>query len=88
MVEWLIADRSYDADWCREAMRDKGIHRCIPGRTSRCKAVPYDKPRYKRRNRIDMMFGRLKDWRRAVTRYDRCPKVIQSTIALDDTVIF
>lgn len=28
----------------------------------------------KRRNRIEIMFGRLKDWRRAATRYDRCPK--------------
>jgi IS5 family transposase len=24
-AEWLIADRGYDADWFREALRDKGI---------------------------------------------------------------
>ena len=30
----------------------------IPGRTSRKKTVKYDK----RRNRIERMFGRLKDW--------------------------
>ncbi|MFT9375979.1 MAG: IS5/IS1182 family transposase, partial [Komagataeibacter saccharivorans] len=29
-----------------------------------------------RRNRIEIMFGRLKDWRRVATRYDRCPTVI------------
>ena len=34
-----------------------------------CRAV--DKRRYKRRNRIETMFGRLKDWRRVATRYDR-----------------
>ena len=28
------------------------------------------------------MFGRLKDWRRVATRYDRCPKVFLSAIAL------
>jgi transposase len=60
-VDWLIADRGYDADWFREALRDKGIRPCIPGRTSRGKAVRYDKRRYKRRNRIEIMFGRLKD---------------------------
>ena len=40
-----------------------GITPCIPGRKSREKPVKYDKRRYKRRNRIEIMFGRLKDWR-------------------------
>ncbi len=59
-----------------------------PGRTSRDKAILYDKRRYKRRNRIQIMFGRLKDWRRIATRYDRCPKVFLSAIALAAPVIF
>ncbi|WP_273502559.1 transposase, partial [Paracoccus sphaerophysae] len=50
--------------------------------------VKYDKRRYKRRNRIEIMFGRLKDWRRVATRYDRCPKVFLSAIALAATVMF
>ncbi len=24
-VDWLIADRGYDADWFRDALQDKGI---------------------------------------------------------------
>ena len=32
--------------------------------------------------------GRLKDWRRIATRYDRCPKVFLSAIALAATVMF
>ncbi len=50
--------------------------------------VKYDKRRYKRRNRIEIMFGRLKDWRRVATRYDRRPKVFLSAIALAATVMF
>lgn len=57
---WLLADRGYDTDWFREALKDKGIKVCIPGRKSRKKAVKYDKRRYKMRNRIEIMFGRLK----------------------------
>ena len=34
------------------------------------------------------MFGRLKDWRRIATRYDRCPKVFLSAVALASTVLF
>lgn len=87
-AEWLLADRGYDADWFRETLVDKGTKPGIPGRSSRKKTVKYDKRRYKRRNRIERMFGRLKDWRRVSTRYDRCPKVFLSAIALAATVIF
>ena len=48
-ADWLLADRGYDADWFREALKDKGIKPCIPGRKSRSKPVKYDKRRYKRR---------------------------------------
>ena len=87
-VDWLLGDRGYDADWFREALKDKGIRACIPGRKQRKKTVKYDKRRYKRRNRIEIMFGRLKDWRRVATRYDRCPKVFLSAIALAALVIY
>jgi transposase InsO family protein len=87
-VKWLLGDRCYDADWFREALQDKGIRACIPGRKKRKTPVKYDKRRYKRRNRIEIMFGRLKDWRRVATRYDRCPKVFFSAIALAALVIY
>ena len=34
-VDWLLGDRGYDADWFREALKDKGIRACIPGRKQR-----------------------------------------------------
>ena len=87
-ANWLLGDRGYDADWFREALVDKGKPPCILGRKSRDKPVKYDKRRYIRRNRIEVMFGRLKDWRRIATRYDLCPKVFLSAIALAATILF
>ena len=87
-VKRLLGDRGYDADWFRETLQDKGIRACIPGRKNRKTPVKYDKRRYKRRNRIEIMFGRLKDWRRVATRYDRCPKVFLAAIALAALVIY
>jgi transposase len=87
-ADWLLADRGYDADWLRERLKDKGIKACIPGRKSRKTMVKYDKRRYKRRNRIENMFGRLRDWRRVATRCDRCPETYLSAIALAATVLF
>ena len=60
----------------------------LADRKSRGKPIKHDKRRYKRRNRIEIMFGRLKDWRRVATRYDRCPKVFLSAVALAATVMF
>ena len=34
------------------------------------------------------MFGRLEDWRRIHTRYDRCAHAFMSAIALTAVVIF
>ncbi|PZX16494.1 transposase [Palleronia aestuarii] len=83
-AEWLLGDRGYDADWFREDLAGKGMTPCIPRRKSRDMPVRYDK----RRSRIEIMFGRLQNWRRAATRYDRCPKVSLSAIALAGSVPF
>ena len=87
-ADWLLADRGYDADWFRDGLIDKGTRSCILGRKSRKTTIKYDKRRYKRRNRIERMFGRIKDWRRVATRYDRSPTVFLSAIMLAATVIF
>lgn len=87
-VEWLLGDRGYYADWIREALKGKVIHACLPSRKQRKTAIRYDKRRYKRRNRIELMFGILKDWHRVAMRYDRSPKVFLSATALATTVIY
>ena len=87
-VDWLLADPGYDADWFTDALKDRGIRPCIPDWKSRGKPIKHDKCRYKRRNRIEIMFGRLKDWRNVAIRYDRCPKVFLSAVALAATVMF
>jgi len=44
-VKWLLEDRGYDADWFREALKNKGIRVCIPGRKQRKTPVKHDKRR-------------------------------------------
>ena len=39
-------------------------------------------------HKIENMSGKLKDWRRIATRYDRCPELFLSAIALAATVLF
>ena len=84
----LLADKGYDADWFREALEQRGIEPCIPPKANRKVLIPYDKVLYKCRNKIENMFGKLKDWRRIHTRYDRCAHTFFSAIAIAATVIF
>jgi len=78
----LLADRGYNADWFRDALKDMGISACIPPRKKRKKPAEYDDILYKQRYRIENMFGRIKDWRRIATQYDRCDHTFMSAITI------
>ena len=87
-AQYMLGDRGYDADWFRQALRDKNIEPCIPPKKNRKSPEPYDKTLYKQRHKIEIMFGRLKDWRRISMRYDRCAHTFFSAICIAATVIF
>ncbi len=84
----LIADRGYDSNPFRAALAERGIAACIPPKRNRKAAIPYDKGLYRQRHRIEIAFGRLKDWRRIATRYDRCPTIFFGAVTLAAIVIF
>jgi transposase len=58
-----------------------------PG-SGRSTPVRHGKQLYQQRHKIEIMFGRLKDWRRVATRYDRCAHTFMSAITLAATVLF
>ena len=84
----LLGDRGYDSNWFRAALTQKGIAPCIPSSKSRKIAIPHDKTLYRKRHKIENMFGRLKDWRRIATRYDRCAQAFFSAICIAAAVAF
>jgi transposase len=84
----LIADKGYDSDEFRDALQAKGIEACIPPKINRRKAIMFDKVLYKQRHKIENMFGKLKDWRRVSTRYDRCAHTFFSAICIAAAFIF
>ena len=83
----LIADKAYDADKLRAWLKARRIKPVIPSTASRNKPYPLDKAAYRRRNAIERMFGRLKNWRRIATRYDRLAQNYLAAIALVSIVI-
>jgi len=84
----LIGDKGYDGDWFRAALAARGTAACIPSKRNRKVVIPHDPVLYRQRHKIEIMFGRLKDWRRVHTRYDRCAHAFFSAICIAATVIF
>jgi transposase len=74
----LLADRGYDPDWFRNALAERGIAACIPSKTNRKEPIPHDAVLYRQLHKVENMFGKLKDWRRIHTRYDRCAHTFMS----------
>lgn len=70
-ARYLLADKAYDADHWRGWLVGRRIQPVIPNRSNRKAPHAFDAMRYKNRNVIERMFGRLKDFRRIATRYDK-----------------
>nr|KMW28712.1 transposase [Sphingobium yanoikuyae] len=84
----LLGDRGYDADWFRKALAERNITACIPSNKNRKVPIPHYAALYRQRHKIENMFGKLKDWRRIHTRYDRCAHTFMSAICIAAAVIF
>jgi len=78
----LIADKAYDVDSLREWLKARRIRAVIPSTAARTVPYPLDRAAYRRRNLIERLFGRLKNWRRIATRYDRLARNYLAALAL------
>jgi transposase len=81
-VKHLLGDKGYDSDALRDDLRSQGVAPVIPGRSNRKKPIPLDKERYRERHLIENAIGRLKDFRRVATRYDKLAANFLSAVAL------
>lgn len=78
----LFADKGYDGCRFRESLLIHGILPVIPPRSNRKAPDHPDYQRYKDRNRIEHMFGKLKQQRHIATRYDKSVLPFESLLNL------
>ena len=84
----LIADKGYDSAALREWLMDRGTQPVIPPRKNRKIQYEYDKTLYKQRNIIERTFGRIKDFRRIATRFDRNVKNFMAACCIAASIIW
>jgi putative transposase len=86
-LDCAFADTAYDSNGLRQFLSERGTQPVIPNNPTRKRFHPFDADIYKRRNLIERMFCRLKDWRRIATRYDKLAANFAAAVAIATIVL-
>jgi transposase len=81
-LDFAVADRGYDSDAIREALIDREIAPVIPSTASRVEPIEYDRRLYRERNRVERLVGKLKQFRRVATRYEKLGETFMALVHL------
>ena len=78
----VVGDRAYDSDGFVTYLEALDLKAVIPARSNRLVPRRIDAEVYRRRNVIERWFGRLKQFRRIATRYDKTQRSYRGFVAL------
>ena len=68
---YVLADKGYDTDRTLASVAALGAGAVIPSKKNRLVQRAIDRNLYRDRNKVERFFGRLKQFRRLATRYDK-----------------
>jgi transposase len=71
---YALMDKAYDADKLIEELKSQGITPVIPPKSNRKVAREYDEHIYKERNLVECFIGKLKQFRRIFSRFEKWAK--------------
>jgi transposase len=72
--DFVLADKSYDADDFRETIVRSGAEPVIPPRSNRKQQYHYDRHLYKERHLVECFINKIKHYRRIFSRVDKLAK--------------
>ena len=87
-AEILHGDKGYDTNTVRDKIESKGVAPNIPPKLNRVWKNCFSPYLYRNRAAIERMFGRLKDFRRIATRYDRLAQNFLAAVCLAATLCY
>jgi transposase len=84
----LLGDKAYDSAELRQWLKERGTKPVVPNRSNRKQPFSFDRKSYKQRHRIENAFGRLKDFRRIFTRYDRLARNFLASVCIAAAIVW
>jgi transposase len=67
----IVGDKGYCGGQVRSFLRRRGIRFTIAKKSNLCRKDPFDKAIYRKRNCVERLFNRFKQFRRLATRYEK-----------------
>ena len=83
----FLMDRAYEGDENRALAASYGHEPIVPPKKNRKDPWEYDKETYKRRNVVERLSRRLKEFRRVFTRYDKTDTMFLAFVQFASFVI-
>ena len=84
----LLMDRAYESNATRALAASNGHEPIVPPKKNRKNPWEYDKEKYKKRNVVERLFRRLKEFRKVCTRYDKTDVMFLAYIQFAFTAIW
>lgn len=84
----ILMDRAYEGDETRALAAAYGHEPIVPPKKNRKNPWEYDTIKYKRRNMVERLFRRLKEFRKVCTRYDKTDVLFLAFIQFAFVVIW
>jgi transposase len=81
-ADLVHGDKGYDSNAVRRKIEAKGAAPNIPPKSNRVWKNCFSPFLYRNRNAVERMFGRLKDFRRIATRYDRLAQNFHAALCI------
>jgi len=79
--DWVVIDCGYSSRAFREHIWKAGARPAIPTRCNEA-SVAWPDWAYTNRNRVERLWGRLKEWRAAATRYEKTARPFMGVLCL------
>jgi transposase len=73
-------DRAYEGDETRELAVNLNLTPVVPPKNNRKEPWDYDEELYKRRNVVERLFRRIKEFRKIFTRYDKLDVMLKAYV--------
>jgi len=83
----LLGDKTFNADWLRAELDERGAVAVIPVKSNRKIIIDYDKEMDRWRHLIENYFAELKEFRSIATRYDKTDESFSANINLAAALI-
>jgi transposase len=81
-IDQVVGDKGFDGEPQRQACRDHGATPVIPYKSNSTSKRRLNRKAYRNRNKVERLFGKLKEFRRVATRYDKLKQTYLGMIHL------